>query len=351
MRKFFSDKGVALLMVLWVLMLLTVIVGEFCFAMRTRVNITRNFKESTEAYYIAVAGLNKAIEQTLLQMMTPPRRIVSVDEGDEAAADAVIPVEWRMNTDMPTVAFGSGEYEIRIENESGKINLNMADRDLLRGMLANIDIDDEQKDVIADSILDWRDADRNHQINGAEDDYYQSLPEPYECKDGDFDSKEEVLRVRGVTPEIYEQGLAGYVTVFPKSVVQKKKQKGSKKEFDYNQLNINAIPLELWASFPGMTVELAADIAAYRAEKDFQSLREISDIVGQEVYRGMAKYLTIKTSPYFIIRSKGKIPGSRIAEGVTAVILFDVQAKKKYQVIQWTDDIDTHQPGSRPPVS
>ncbi|MFZ2630285.1 MAG: hypothetical protein WA081_02515 [Desulfosalsimonadaceae bacterium] len=347
MKKIFSDKGIALLMVLWVLMLLTVIVGEFCFAMKTRVNITRNFKESTEAYYIAVAGLNKAIEQTLLQQMTP-RKAVSGGENDDEAADAEeAAVAWRINTDMPPGAFGSGEYEIRIENESGKINLNLADRDLLKVMLAGFDIDDEQKDVIADSILDWRDSDRNHLINGAEDDYYQSLPEPYECKDGDFDAKEELLRVRGVTPEIYE-GLAAVVTVFPKSDDRKQKQRAGKKGFDYNRLNINSIPLALWANFPGMTDALAADIAAYRAEKDFESLRELVDIVGPEVYRGMAKYLTTQTSPYFIIQSTGKIPGSRIAEGLTAVVLFDVRAEKKYQVIQWTDDIDRHQPGGRP---
>ncbi|RJP84111.1 MAG: hypothetical protein C4518_19595 [Desulfobacteraceae bacterium] len=346
MKNFFSNKGVALLMVLWVLMLLTVIVGEFCFAMKTRVNITRNFKESTQAYYIAVAGLNQAIEQTLRELMTP-RRLVSVEEEDAEETA----VEWRINADMPPVAFGSGTFETRIENESGKININLADRGMLMAMLGSLDMDDEEKDVIADSIMDWRDTDRNHRINGAENDYYQSLPEPYDCKDGDFDSKEELLKVRGVTPEIYEQGLAAYVTVFPKSDVQKRKQRAGKKEFNYNKLNINSIPLEMWAGFPGMTVELAQDIAAYRAEKDFQSLREVADIVGPDVYRGISKYLTLQDSPYFTIRSKGKIPGSRIEEGVTAVVLFDVRMKKKYQVIQWMDDIDHHQPGSRLPIS
>jgi general secretion pathway protein K len=351
MKQFFSNRGIALLMVLWVLMLLTVIVGEFCFAMKTRVNITRNFKESTEAYYIAVAGLNKAIEQTILLQTAP--KIVSVEEDDEADMEDDT-VEYRMNTPMPPIPFGSGAYEIRIENESGKINLNLADRDLLRVMLGSLDLDDEEKDVIADSIMDWRDSDRNHRLNGAENDYYQSLPDPYECKDAEFDAREELLRVRGVTPEIY-QVLAASVTVFPKTDAQKKSwQTGKKKqktEFDYNRLNINAISLELWAAFPGMTEALVADIGAFRAEKDFVSLREVVDILGPDVYRGLAKYLTTQTSPYFVLRSKGKIPGSRISEGVSAVIMFDLRAKKKYQMIQWTDDIARQEPGNNPPVS
>ena len=343
MKKFFSNQGIALLMVLWVLMLLTVIVGEFCFAMRTRVNITRNFKESAEAYYIAIAGFNKAIEQIILQQMAP-RRVVTVETGSsEAAAKTEGAPDWRVNTDMPPVDFGGGAFEVRIENESGKIDLNLADRDLLRAMLGGLGLDDAQKDVIADSIMDWRDADNNHRMNGAEEDYYQSLPVPYHCKNADFDAKEELLRVRGVTPEIYYRRLAAVVTVFPKSDIEKRKQRANKKEFDYNHLNINSIPMELWAAFPGMTDDLVAGIAAFRAEKDFESLQEVIDIVGVDVYREMAKYLTLQTSPYFVIRSRGKMPDSRIMEGVTAVIVYDIQAKKRYQMVQWTDDIDPHQ--------
>ena len=43
--EFRQDKGVALFMVLWVLTLLSVIAGEFCYSMQTEVRITRNFKE------------------------------------------------------------------------------------------------------------------------------------------------------------------------------------------------------------------------------------------------------------------------------------------------------------------
>ena len=61
MKAFRNEKGIALFLVLWVLTLLSVIAGEFCFAMRTEVNMTRNFKGQTEAYYIALAGMNRAI--------------------------------------------------------------------------------------------------------------------------------------------------------------------------------------------------------------------------------------------------------------------------------------------------
>jgi len=43
-----------------VLVFLTVIVAEFSTFMRTEINITRNFKEETESYYLALAGIEKA---------------------------------------------------------------------------------------------------------------------------------------------------------------------------------------------------------------------------------------------------------------------------------------------------
>ena len=338
MKALFSDKkGVALLMVLWVLMLLTVIVGEFCFTMRTRVNITRNFKESTQAYYIAVAGLNKAIEQIIRQEIMP-RKTVTFDEESEEEPD------WRINTDIAPMSFGNGEYEVRIENVSGKININMADKVLLQTMLSGLDIDASEKDVITDSILDWRDADRNHRLNGAEGNYYQSLSKPYECKDDNFDSIEELLLVRGVTPEIYYQGFENFVTVFPnnKKQVRVKKVRAKrfkKKGFDYNKLNVNAISSQMWAALPGMTEELISEIFAYRAEKDFNSIREVQSIIGPDVFRGIARYLTIETTTYYKISSTGKIRDSRISEGVTAVIHFSNQLNEKYQIIEWVDEI------------
>jgi len=337
-------------MVLWVLMLLTVIVGEFCYTMRTRTNITRNFKESTEAYYIAVAGLNQAVEQ-IIRRQIMPRQAVTVDDAMEEDTAAV----WRINTDIPPKTFGSGEYDVRIENESGKININRADQPLLKTLLGGLVEDESKRDVIVDSILDWRDSDRNHRLNGAEDDYYQSLPDPYECKDDDFDSIDELLLVRGVTPEIYFTGLKNFVTVFPKN---KKKglsrsadNKDKKTEFDYNKLNINAISPEMWAALPGMTEELVSEIIAYRAEKDFNSVMDVQGIVGPDVFRGIARYMTTETTPYYKISSAGRIAGSRISDGVTAVVRLDNPIKGQYQIIEWADEPDLRRQEPRVPFS
>ena len=81
---------------------------------------------------------------------------------------------------------------------------------------------DHHADIIVDSILDWKDADDLHRLNGAESDYYLSLPNPYRAKDANFDTLEELLLVRGVTPEILygggeTKGIIQYLTLRPDS--------------------------------------------------------------------------------------------------------------------------------------
>jgi hypothetical protein len=57
-------------------------------------------------------------------------------------------------------------------------------------------------DEIADSIIDWRDTDEQVSATGAESEYYQSLQPPYQCKNGPFETVEELLLVKGMTPEL-----------------------------------------------------------------------------------------------------------------------------------------------------
>jgi len=93
-----------------------------------------------------------------------------------------------------------------LADESGKLNLNV---------LSRITGDDEEGQEraqfillaipgmtieIADAILDWIDKDDDARLNGAEFDYYEPLG--YECKNGPIESLDELLLIRGVTPQM-----------------------------------------------------------------------------------------------------------------------------------------------------
>jgi general secretion pathway protein K len=64
-------------------------------------------------------------------------------------------------------------------------------------------MEEPRRTILVDSIMDWRDPDDLHRINGAESDYYQSLPTSYSAKNGPFDTVEDLLWVRGVTTALF----------------------------------------------------------------------------------------------------------------------------------------------------
>ncbi len=98
-------------------------------------------------------------------------------------------------------------------DEERKINLNTAPPEVLTRLLQLLGtLKETEIAVIVDSILDWRDEDKEKRPYGAETFYYMGLDDPYECKDGKFENVEEILFVKGMTPEIFS-ALAPNITV------------------------------------------------------------------------------------------------------------------------------------------
>lgn len=182
-RTFGSQRGAALIIVIWVVAFFSIVLAAFAFSMRTELDAARNFKEEAEAAEVARAGIEKAM-------------VTLVNTGPNEISGSMPP--------GPLEApLGRGAYRVVIGDEEGKISLNRAPAEVLARLLQNTGVGDQHLvDTIVDSIQDWRDTDKFHRLNGAEDEYYQSLPQPYHAKDGDFDTVEELLLVKGMTPQI-----------------------------------------------------------------------------------------------------------------------------------------------------
>lgn len=186
--------GVALILVLWVMVILVAIVGEFAYSMRTELNITRNFKEEEESYQLALAG----VERAKIEILSAKDASYTYLNEDEILV-------FKKDDENPERqgSLGSGDFSYTITDEDRKLNINTASPPLIRYIIDNSGVDITDVDVIVDSIIDWIDADNLHMLNGAEEDYYQSLEKPYSCKDGPFDNINELLLVKGITPEIF----------------------------------------------------------------------------------------------------------------------------------------------------
>jgi general secretion pathway protein K len=192
LRPLRSESGVALMMVLWIFMVLTVLVAEFSRGMRDEAVATQNMAEEVQARGVAFAGLNQGIYRTL--------RAHEDNTDQDAELD---PEQWPPDGSWHEGPYGGGTYSVRMIDEGGKISLNRADEALLRRVFTNLGVTGDEQEEITDAILDWRDPDSLKRLHGAEAEYYESLPEPYAPKNGRFDSVDELLLVRGITRELF----------------------------------------------------------------------------------------------------------------------------------------------------
>ena len=327
-----SDRGIALISVLWVLVLLTAIVGEFAYSMRTEVNITRNFKEATQAYYIAHSGLMRSV----VELLANTAKSKNPEFADEVAADRV----WRVNVPILPERFGAGEFTVQIDNTAGMIDLNTASENLLKLMVNALDIDDGDKEVIVDSILDWRDSDDFHRLNGAESRYYQSLPDPYACKNADFDTVEELLLVRGIRPELFYKNLKSIVTITPASdatLTANGRSSSGAAPATADQININAAPRQLLEALPQITPQQVQNLVDYRKDRDLISIEEIQNLIGTQTFSAIAPFITFSLSPYYTIRAEGRVSGSSVRQIIRALVQIDETLPGGYKIVGWQD--------------
>ena len=208
-----SEEGIALILVLLILALLLTIVAEFAQAMRLEAVTATNFRSALSETWLAEAAYQRALAEILPEAMA--------HELDMKGA--LVFRRTRLGTppvpERLDVRVAPGRLSYRLTDETARINLNRAGRDVLDRVLQELGLEKTERDVIVDSVQDWRDANEEHRLNGAESDYYLGLSPPYRSKNADFDSVDELLQVRGVTRALLygrgeTPGLAEYLTVF-----------------------------------------------------------------------------------------------------------------------------------------
>ena len=186
-----GQRGMVLVIVLWIITLLAVMAGGFAYSMRIETRLATSAVERAQARALAEAGMAYALAWQLdpdAQKQWPPN-------GD--------PREW---------AFGGGRMRIEVTNASGLVNLNNAGPDLLKALLAGAGVDAGERDRLAEAIQDWRDPDDQPMPHGAEGPEYRAAGQ-LGPKNANFESVEELGQVLGVTRELQER-LASATTVF-----------------------------------------------------------------------------------------------------------------------------------------
>jgi len=290
-----SERGFALLGVMLVVALLTVVVLELTVAMRLEASAGRSFKDQLVASHLAEAAVQQALQEVSSQAPIP-----AVDERGGLVFYRIVPGSARPAR-LPVlrrerVPFGGGEFSYRITDEQARLNLNSAPPARVSRLLQAMGLDRRERDVVVDSLQDWKDADDLVHANGAESlDYYLKLPVPYHARNAPLQDPAELLQIRGVTRELYEgqegrPGLAELTTVFGRDVV-----------------NINTAPGPVLAAL-GLSEAEITDVVQSRARAPY------TVVPGRFATRGLGV-----GSQIFRVEAEGWVGGVRQARIVAIV--------------------------------
>lgn len=176
-------RGAALLLVLWLVALLTALIGAFALTARIESLQGRVLSRGAIAQELARAGVEYALV-----------RVADSDPATQWLPDGR-PYRWN---------YAGSQLELRIVDETGKVDLNQADAPLLASLIQAVGGERQLAEQVAGAIIDWRDGDPLNQPNGgAEDPDYAAAGLPYGAKDAPFETVAEVEQVLGMTPELY----------------------------------------------------------------------------------------------------------------------------------------------------
>jgi type II secretory pathway component PulK len=186
--------GSILILTTWIIFLVAGIVLILGRAMRVEIAAAANQVAALQANAIERA----AEAYALALVVTEKDAVFTLSDTTFAAVPVGEGYFWLLRPN-----YGDNAVSIvGIVDESSKIDVNRASQSTMQ-KLPGVTSD------IAAAVVDWRDSNTEPETNGAEDQYYLALPEPYRTKNGPFETVEELLLVKGVTPELLFGRLGG----------------------------------------------------------------------------------------------------------------------------------------------
>lgn len=287
---------------------------------------SRNFADRIQTRALADAAIHAAMATLKADQ----------DHGVDTEQDDWALLGERGNVEFP---LGDGAYRLEILDAGSRLDLNLATRDqLLR--LPNI------TEEMVDSIIDWRDTDQTMSNQGAELDYYESLPHPYLPKDGPFDTVDELLLVKGFTPQLLygvpEQVgtlVTGEVLPLAEYLTTDSGERNVTAQGE-QRLNLSQVTVEQLTSLTevSLTQEQAQAIVNHRNDNQYTSVADLLDVqgLGQDLAASLMDLVTVKTEEVVKGRINVNTAPSAVLEtlpGVTPDIAGAIISGRPYQTV------------------
>jgi general secretion pathway protein K len=180
------EKGGALLAVLWLAAALSAIAFSVAVTVRSETDRVSSASDGLRAVYLATGSVERAIQW---MMWGPGPR-----NPDGSARF------WQPNQPRMLMSYPSGDAIVELIPESAKLNINTASPEDLLRVAATVTGNLERSREIVAAIIDWRSPSREFTIF---DQAYLAISPTFRARHASFEEIEELLLVRGVTPEVF----------------------------------------------------------------------------------------------------------------------------------------------------
>lgn len=186
--------GVALVLALWILVLLTVMASSFSLNIRRNTELVRNAKDRAQGLALAEGALHYSMMMLLLPDLMQ---------------------RWRADGTIYELTLADARIRVQLYDEAGKFDINYIQEKLWYALLEGAGIEHDEAVHVTDAIMDWKDTDNFRRLHGAEEKAYEAAGLNYGPRNQPFRSIEELQQVLGVSEKLYD-ALEPMITIHSK---------------------------------------------------------------------------------------------------------------------------------------
>jgi general secretion pathway protein K len=296
MKKPTTQRGAILIIVLWFIAIIIVMVAALAAEIRLSAKVVLHNKMTLDSQGDILYALHAAQMELLINRMPDP-------PGEED-----IPLEerrikkYRFNGQKLELAYLeefpeiSKKVTVRIYDHAGKINIGRLSKQRMRQILEKrVGKEDlERLDALEDAWEDWIDRDELKRANGAEKDYYETLPIPYEPRNSRLETVEELLLIKGFDEVFKGVEIDTVFTVYSNGI----------------NINPNLATREALMMIPGMNEGIVTKILMERRKKDLKSFNDLTELMEMEPedFAEARSWINFSTSNFYTIAIQVKNP-------------------------------------------
>jgi general secretion pathway protein K len=276
-----QSKGIALLIVMCAIFVLSILAAGMAYSMRVESKLAVTTDNNQRLVWLGRSGVELArwvlAQEATLQPYDSLNQIWAGGSGSMSETNSML-----AGISLNNYQIGDGTVSVKITDLERYANINTAPAPVIQQALTLMGVDAGSMSVVSDSIQDWVQPGDAPRIAGAKTDYYQGLNPPYNCKEAPMDDLSELLLVKGIWdhPEIYWGGAA---TNHPGPSFQHHLGFGNSPgeapnypfglvdvftPFSSGRININTADANVLQLLPGVDANAADSIIKFRAGPD-----------------------------------------------------------------------------------